>query len=128
MGQGCEAICGKCGNRFEVRLGGGFIFHLLHCNKCGNEKVVLLKELGEIHLRYLKGLPGPYCVSTQEHDRHVRENYPGEPLSEQEYFREIEKLAGECPCGGHLTMKARPRCPKCGSSKWTEDPNGEHTD
>ena len=128
MGQESPATCGKCGNLFRVRQGGGFVFHLLHCDTCGEEKVVLFEELGEIHLRYLKGLPGPYSISTQEHDRHVRENYPGEPLLEEEYYREVEKLAGECPCGGHFTMKARPRCPKCHSSKWTQDKWGTFTD
>jgi hypothetical protein len=63
------AVCSACGERFTVCEGGGFFFHLLHCNKCGKEKSIGFKDLGEIHLRYVKGLPGPYCVASMDSDK-----------------------------------------------------------
>lgn len=100
MGSEFEAVCKKCGHRFSVRSGGGFFFHLLHCDSCGRDKSVSFDEIGEAHLKYLKGLKGPYCVASSEHDRKVREAYPGEPISEAEYQEEVETIAGRCKCGG----------------------------
>lgn len=34
MGQQVNATCLDCGQTFTVDDGGGFIFHLLRCNKC----------------------------------------------------------------------------------------------
>lgn len=103
------------------------MFHLLHCNKCGKEKSIGFGELGEIHLRYLKGLPGPYAVATSDHDRNIRENYPGQPLTEDKYNLEIEKLAGRCECNGMFKLDASARCPSCKSKSFTTDPNGHGT-
>jgi hypothetical protein len=72
-------------------------------------------ELGEIHLRYLKGLPGPYCIGTAESDARVRREYPGDPFSKAEYEAAVEKMAGICSCGGEFKFKAPVRCPKCHS-------------
>jgi len=124
MGSGCDAICDRCGYKFQANIGGGFIFHLLHCDKCGSEKSIGFDEIGETHLKFLKGLPGPYCIATQESDKYVQDNYPGEPISEKEYNREVENLAGSCKCGGQYTFESPPRCPKCKSAKWTRDPEG----
>lgn len=41
--------CSKCGTKFKVSEGGGFTFHVLHCDKCGMEKRTEFNELGEIH-------------------------------------------------------------------------------
>jgi len=124
MGHGYDVICNKCHRKFRVSEGGGFVFHLLHCNKCGKEKSIGFEELGEIHLRYLKGLPGPYCVATAEHDRHIKENYPSESLNEDEYNFEIEKMAGGCECTGEFKVDASARCTGCKSKSFTRDPNG----
>ena len=50
MGSIFGVICDNCGHKFEVNCGGGFIFHLLHCDKCGKEKSILFEESGEAHL------------------------------------------------------------------------------
>ncbi len=115
MGIQLTVKCNKCGCKFGARLGGGFVFHLLHCDTCGGDKSITFEELGEVHLRYLKGLNGPYCVATGEHDRFVQENYPGDPLPEKDYHKVIDSVAGECKCGGHFRMDANPRCPQCNS-------------
>jgi hypothetical protein len=81
------------------------------------------KELGETHLRYLKGLGMPYAIVSSEHDQWVRDHYPGEPLNEEEYHRAVERLAGDCRCGGHFSFDAPPRCPKCGSTALENDPD-----
>jgi hypothetical protein len=120
MGREFQAKCNNCGHRFTVRAGGGFFFHLLHCEKCGREKDVSFKELGEDHLRYLKGLGGPYCMASSESDKRVRENYPGDPISEKEYHGRVEESAGVCECGGRYRLDAPPRCTKCKSDDFEE--------
>ena len=115
MGQTYIATCRKCGNLFGYSEGGGFHFHLLHCDTCGAEKTVNHKALGEIHLRFIKGLDRPYCGVSAKHDRSVQKHYRGTPISEKDYFTAIEEFAGRCACGGKYTLKASPRCSKCKS-------------
>ncbi len=120
MGQRLEVKCKKCGHVFEVNEGGGFFFHMLHCDTCGKEKSISFKKLGETHLQYLKGLNCTYCIASSEHDVDVRENYSGDPISEEEYHRKVEEKAGQCKCGGHFRMDAPIRCPKCRSVDFEE--------
>jgi len=79
MGGVVSAKCRKCGKAFEYSDGGGFFFHLVRCDRCGKTKSVPFSRLGELHLRYLKGLPGPCAYATRDTDRKVQEEYPGEP-------------------------------------------------
>jgi hypothetical protein len=124
MGYQVGAKCGECGNTFTVDHGGGFSFHLVRCEKCGKTKSIGFDELGELHLRYLKGLPGSYCIASSEHDRYVRENAEVVPISEDEYHKGIEAAAGTCECGGNYGLDAPPRCPKCRSTRIDEgEPN-----
>jgi len=117
MGHQYEAKCLDCGAISTVSEGGGFVFHLLRCNKCGETISILFDELGELHQRYLKGLPGPYSIATSEHDKDVQEHAPVEPISEKEYKKGVEKFAGKCDCGGNYTFKAKPRCRECHSTR-----------
>jgi len=82
MGCSYHVKCLQCDNNFDVNSGGGFFFHLLHCDLCGKDKSIGFDEIGELHLRYIKGLPGPYCVASSSLDQHIKDNYPGEPMSE----------------------------------------------
>jgi hypothetical protein len=66
MGQNYSVICAQCSHEFGISKGGGFVFHLLHCDGCGKSKSISFEKIGEPHLRYLKGLPGPYCMATRE--------------------------------------------------------------
>ena len=125
MGSQFNAICSKCGEKFTVSDGGGFFFHLLHCNKCGKEKSIGFDELGEIHLRYIKGGVGPYCIASMDSDKKIQESFPGEPLNEKEYNKQVEHFAGICNCGGKFKFSGKSRCPKCHSLKYTQDQNGE---
>ncbi len=125
MGRESGAICNNCGVRFAVREGGGFLFHLLHCDGCGAERSIGFEEIGEPHLRYLKGLNVPYAMATAEHDRRVQEHYPGEPISEEKYHRIVEDLCGECDCAGGFRFDAPPRCPECRSADYRKDPDGQ---
>jgi hypothetical protein len=99
-----------------ARGGGGFRFHDLHCDRCGECRTVGFAELGELHLRFLKGLSVPYAVATSKHDRYVQEHFPGEPISEEEYRLGVEEFVGACSCGGHFRFDAPTRCPKCSST------------
>lgn len=126
MGYSYTAYCRKCRSSFKVNDGGGFFFHLLRCDSCGGERSIGFDEIGEPHLRYLKGLDGPYCLASAEHDRHVRENYPGEPMGEEEYHGAVEEICGRCDCGGRFRFDAPPRCPKCRTAY--EKTGGERPD
>ena len=98
MGRSYHVKCLQCGNNFDVNSGGGFFFHLLHCDFCGKDKSIGFDEIGELHLRYIKGLPGPYCVASSSLDQHIKDNYPGEPMSEGEYHAAVEQIAAACDC------------------------------
>jgi len=116
MGYSYTASCRECGAEFIAREGGGFFFHLLHCDHCGHEKAVSFQELGKIHLKYIKGLDVPYCSVSADFDSWVQENYPGAPITRGEYHLAIEELAGKCACGGQYRMAGKPRCPRCHST------------
>jgi Zn finger protein HypA/HybF involved in hydrogenase expression len=122
MGHTYGAKCGECGAEFEVSEGGGFTFHLLHCDRCGKGKSISFDKIGELHLRYVKGLDMPYSTVTWDSDRFIQETYTGEPISEAEYHQEIEKLTRKCRCGGRYRFDAPPRCPKCRSTDIEQDP------
>lgn len=120
MGHEVQSKCLDCGSDFFVRQGGGFFFHLLRCNRCGKTKSIGFNRLGELHQRYLKGLPGPYCVASSDHDRKVQAEAQVEPISEDEYHASIEAMVGKCRCGGKYTLDAPPRCPRCRSTRVEE--------
>ena len=120
MGQTCAAKCRECGAEFELSDGGGFFFHLLRCDRCGKTKSISFDKLGDLHLRYVKGLDVPYSSASWEFDKSVQRNYPGEPISEAEYHQEIEKLLHKCRCGGRYRFDAPPRCPRCRSPEVEE--------
>ena len=120
MGHKAKAKCRECRRTFTVERGGGFVFHLVRCNTCGKTKSIGFDELGDLHLRYLKGLPGPYCIASAEHDKDIREYAQIEPISEVEYNRGIESFAGKCRCGGSFYLNTPPRCPKCRSTQIDE--------
>jgi len=124
MGHTVKAKCLDCGATTTINHGGGFFFHLLRCDKCGKTKSINFDELGELHLRYLKGLPGPYCVASSEHDEYVRKHIKAESISEDEYHKEIEILTGKCSCGGNYTFDAPPRCSRCRSTRLEEGEAG----
>ncbi len=94
MGHRYAVRCRRCGAEFMAQEGGGFFFHLLHCDRCGSEKGIRFRDLGEIHPKFLKGLGMPYCGVTRHYDLWIQENYPGEPITEEEYYRAFETFAG----------------------------------
>lgn len=124
MGSMSGHICTACGTRFSARWGGGFLFDLLHCDACGRAQSVAHQELGDIHLRFVKGLGRPYAVCRWEMDRRIQDEYPGEPLTRDEYHAAAEATLEPCPCGGRFRYDAPPRCPSCGSTSeaWVKDP------
>ena len=93
MGHYYGAICKECGEAFGVQEGGGFNFHLLHCDQCGDEKSVTMEEMGSVFMK---------------------------PVFARRW---IDKNIPPCSCGGRFTLDAKPRCPKCRSLEFSEDPN-----
>jgi hypothetical protein len=128
LGKEIKAKCLKCGKSFTIEHGGGFRFHLLRCDKCGKTKSIIFDEIYELHQRYLKGLSGPYCIATAEHDKRVQENVDIKPIGEDEYYKQIESTAGSCKCSGKFAFDALPRCPKCRSTDITEGETIMHYD
>lgn len=125
MGSATGHVCKACGTKFGVRDGGGFFFDLLHCDLCGKAQSVGHKELGDIHLRFVKGLGHPYAVARMEFDRRIQQEYPGAPLSRAEYHAAAEATLDRCQCGGRFSYDAPTRCPNCGSTSemWELNPN-----
>jgi hypothetical protein len=124
MGSSAGMICSNCRHHFVVAEGGGFAFHLLHCDRCGRTKSIGFDELGDLHSAYLKGLPGPYSIISRQHDLQVKAEYPGPALSEPEYHAAIERSLKRHRCGGRFRFDAPPRCPKCRSTELEPDPDG----
>jgi hypothetical protein len=93
---------------------------LLRCDACGADEAIGFEEIGEPHLKYLKGLSVPYCMASSEHDQWVRENYEGEPITEKQYHLAVEDIAGACKCGGRFRFEAPVRCPECRSTEIEE--------
>ncbi len=120
MGMTYQAKCNACGSEFPVDDGGGFSFHMLRCDTCGATKSIGFDKLGDLHLRYLKGLSGPYCVASADHDRAVRENFESEPIGREQYHAAVEKKFRRCKCGGRYRFDAPPRCPDCRSTDIVE--------
>jgi hypothetical protein len=123
VGKTYGAICKTCGHRFDAREGSGFFFHVLHCDTCGKEKIVSFEELGEAHLRYIKGLAEPRSEATRAFDKDLQKNYPEPPLAEEEYCAIVEEVAGDHDCGGHFCIEAPVRCPKCRSVDLRNNPD-----
>lgn len=116
MGQISKTQCRSCGHEFELAEGGGFRFHLLRCDRCGETVSMSFEQLGELHLRFIKGLTGPYCVATREEDEVIQRTFSGSAISCREYEEAIEDRAGACACGGVFKFNAPPRCPRCRST------------
>jgi hypothetical protein len=122
MGQQTKRRCLACGKRFQVEQGGGFFFDLLHCDRCGEARSIGHEEMGDIHLGYIKGLPGPYAVARREMDEDILRTFSGPALTRAEYQAAVEGLVGACACGGAFSYAAPARCPGCGSTeeRWSE--------
>jgi hypothetical protein len=120
MGTGYPARCRQCGEKFYAIDGGGFHFELTHCNSCGAEKSVSHSEMGDILSRRIK-----FCVQRMRQNSPANSNpdplmakyvpAAGEPLDDEQYAKEVSRLAGKCPCGGMFELNAPHRCPKCHS-------------
>jgi Zn finger protein HypA/HybF involved in hydrogenase expression len=117
MGSRDEARCLDCGHRFELESGGGFMFHLLTCDTCGKNKGMDIDGLGELRLRYLKGMSEDWRRSSYDFSKNKPDLSKIEPIASEEYYKGVEGLAGTCKCGGKFTFDASPRCPKCRSTR-----------
>jgi hypothetical protein len=58
-------------------------------------------------------------------DRRIQQEYPGEPLSRDEYHAAAEATLDPCACGGQFRYDAPARCPDCRSTgeMWDTDSN-----
>ena len=125
MGSASGFVCNRCGTAFTVQTGGGFFFDLLHCEACGRSRSVSHKDLGDIHLRFVKGLGGPYAVARMAMDRRIQAEYQGEPIDRDEYHALAEASLEPCGCGGRFRYNAEPRCPACRSDSRDWEPDAK---
>jgi hypothetical protein len=109
-----EATCLDCGTRFTVQSGGGFLFHVLHCDSCGETKSVAFTDLGPLYERHLRGFPISPGMSAEQHERHIQELLAHAPQPYDDLG--IEAILGKCHCGGRFRFQAPPRCPQCHST------------
>ncbi len=125
MGSAAGHICKVCGSQVWARSGGGFFFDLLHCDTCGRDQNVTHQELGDIHLGFVKGLPGPYAVARSKMDSQIQREFEGTTLTREEYHAAAEATLDPCPCGGRFRYDAPARCPECRSTaeRWDRDPS-----
>ncbi len=84
-----------------------------------------IDELGELHLRYVKGLDVPFSSVTRREDELIRAEFDGTPISAEEYHRAIEARLKKCACGGSYLFDAPSRCPDCSSPalEYADDPH-----
>jgi len=72
------------------------------------DKGISFDKLGQLHLSYLKGLGGPYCIVKMNSDKYIPKHFKGEPISDEEYASLIEKRFRKC--GGKFNSKCG--CPE----------------
>ena len=111
MGSATSQICRDCGEHFMARDGGGFMFDLLHCDTCGAGRSVSHEELGDIHLGFVKGLPGPYAVARSRMDAEIKATYPGRALTRAEYRAGAEATLDRAPAAARTATTPRPAAP-----------------
>ena len=114
MGIEFEAKCNDCGAVLSIGCVSVNDFSiLLRCERCGGEKFIGDDEIEQAKSRELKKLFMPDRVASLDHNKGVKGDYQRELVSEEEYIREIERIAGTCKCGGKPKFDAPPRCPEC---------------
>lgn len=123
MGSAMSYRCLACGTDFRIFSGGGFFFDRLQCDACGSSRSVSHEEMGDIHLAFVKGLPGPYAVSRRNLDQHIKETFQGPALDRDAYHAAVEASLEPCICGGRFRYDAPARCPGCRSTQeqWDAD-------
>jgi hypothetical protein len=89
MGSQMRVTCRHCRTVFKACDGGGFFFHLLHCQKCGTDMPVTQDEMGDA-----------FGAEQEIRDAWVATNVP------------------PCSCGGRFTFSAKARCPTCHADDW----------
>ena len=119
MGSIIAYRCTACETGFDVSEGGGFFFDRLHCDVCGATRSVNHRDLGDIHLRFVKGLEfgRPYAIVRAGFDQMIQEEHPGEPLTLDAYHAAVEATLDPCTCGGRFRYDASSRCPNCRSTQ-----------
>ena len=80
----------------------------------------LISAAGEMNASLVRSAYSPIIYEAKDC------NPNGDPLDEKAYHAAVEATAGRCGCGGRFTLEASPRCPRCGSASYEEDPDGEH--
>jgi len=84
--------------------------------KCGKTKSIPFDDLGELDLRYLKSVEGPYSAQAETATRIPENISPVSRYLEQRITKAVEKVAGQLQVPWKFTFDAPPRCRKCHST------------
>ena len=76
MGSATGYQCQACGTRLQACDGGGFFFDLVHCDRCGAATSVEHRDMGNVHLAFIKGLTTPYAIVRAEMDGEIQRTFP----------------------------------------------------
>jgi hypothetical protein len=106
------------------------MFDQLHCDQCGKVWSIGHRDMGDLHLGFVKGLGRPYAIARAASDARIQREFPGPVVTREAYYAGVEAMAPACECGGSFRYGAGPRCPTCRSTseQWTEGRTLVHYD
>ena len=117
MGVQREGKCLECGEAFTVSAGGGFSFHLVRCEACGETKSIGTDEIEPLLASYQSDLlMRCYTAGSVAQDYYAKKHWDPDKAAEEKYKRSVEDFSGDCACGGKFTFDAPLRCPACHST------------
>ncbi|MDP3565183.1 MAG: hypothetical protein Q8R70_11910 [Methanoregula sp.] len=111
-----QAVCMKCDHTFTIHKETSGSAHLLHCVRCGRDKLIGAADLKEVYSRSLATLLIPPTFGIKCLAEPVTPLFSSEPIDCRKYTRMVEQLAGLCICGSVFRFSGKPRCPICRSA------------
>jgi Zn finger protein HypA/HybF involved in hydrogenase expression len=118
-----KARCVRCSTLFEVGQAIDQPHHILHCNRCGREKILKIEEFSKFFSLANNGIisrsPSP---SFDKHSQ-TRSKAHGTLINDRKYRFMVEYRAGLCICGSMFKFPGKARCPQCRSSVYQIEPS-----
>ena len=109
MGSRTGYDCESCGTSFAVDSGGGFMFDQLDCDTCGKVWSIGHRDMGDLHLGFIKGLDRPYAIARAAGDARIQREWPGPVVSREDDYAGVEAMAPVCECGGRVPRRPHNR-------------------
>jgi len=116
MGMVHETICNRCGQQFELAVGGSMLAEAFHCHQCDEATAVERRRLRDAHAEHANAIDAAHGDQPQD-------SSGNSPMAHQQradlaaapggFDERLQQLVGLCPCGGQFGLYAQPRCPSC---------------